>query len=182
MIKSPWTLNTPPVPAGPQKSKEQRKQERKARLDAERGSGGTDPLLAGMQKPTVDDLEAVGAAKPSRAAQVCAPRQASIAFLVLTRSEPITKNLGGCWRSSAQHSCPGGVLQLVLLLSSTQHLEAIARLLGRVSPLGSALQHATRPPSDSLEAVSGRLVQCSASCSMRLGGSAQGSFLCTSAQ
>eukprot|EP00891_Asterochloris_glomerata_P005087 jgi/Astpho2/5087/fgenesh1_pg.00072_%23_10_t len=55
--------------AGPQKSKEQRKQERKARLDAERGGGGADALLSSMQKPTADDLEAVGAARPSRAAQ-----------------------------------------------------------------------------------------------------------------
>ncbi len=70
--------------AGPQKSKEQRKQERKARLDAERGGGGADALLSSMQKPTADDLEAVGAARPSRAAQVCAAHQAAAALLLLT--------------------------------------------------------------------------------------------------
>ena len=121
--------------AGPQKSKEQRKQERKARLDAERGSGGTDALLSGMQKPTAEDLEAVGAAKPSRVAQVCAPCQAIFAFLSLTWSKHITKGLGGCWGSSAAqvnfHS---------VFLHSMQQQTAPARL--GVSLLGSALQHA----------------------------------------
>ena len=121
--------------AGPQKSKEQRKQERKARLDAERGSGGTDALLSGMHKPTAEDLEAVGAAKPSRAAQVCASCQAMFASLLLTWLKPITNDLGGCWGSSAAQ-----VKFYSFLLHSMQQQTAPARL--GVSLLGSALQHA----------------------------------------